>query len=173
VADDNNIVPETARDESAERIIRSIRMLVRALDVLSKRLASEIGVTSPQLACLRYIVQRGTTSLTQVASDVSLSPSTVVGIIDRLEEKQLVARERDLQDRRVVVLTATPDGEELIGNARHPVQALFEDSKSANFVDADYQRIAKALEDVVGVLAEDDTEAELPLEDALGLDSSG
>jgi DNA-binding MarR family transcriptional regulator len=138
--------------ESAQRIIHAIRMLARALDILSKKLAADSGVTSPQLVCLRYVVEAGPTTATDIASKVHLSASTVVGIIDRLEEKGLLSRERDTADRRVVFLTATDIGRKLIEETPHPVEAMFDGCDEGALAEDDYERIATALEDIVRVL---------------------
>lgn len=155
--------PEPCRS-CQDRIIFSIRMLVRALDVLSRKLAADSGVTSPQLACLRHIVGEGTTTTTEIARNVHLSPSTVVGIIDRLEEKGLVDRERDKQDRRVVRLTPTDAGRKLAEETPHPVEALFENQSARDLTEEDYERIAVALEDIVRILGTDAEDGELPID---------
>ena len=151
-------------EDSAERIIHAIRMLVRALDVLSRKLASSSGITSPQLACLRQIVRTRPAKATDVATEVHLSPSTVVGIIDRLEEKGLVTRERDTQDRRVVFLTATDLGEAVVKETPHPVRAMFNGRLENDLKEEDYERIAQALEDIVHALGASGGESEKPLD---------
>jgi len=107
-------------------------------------------------------VNAGTTTVTEVAAHVHLSPSTVVGIIDRLEEKGLVNRERDTTDRRVVTLTATDRGSKLIEETPHPVQALFDDRDDNTLDEDDYDRIATALEDIVSVLGADSDQGDAP-----------
>ena len=151
--------------DSAERIIHAIRMLVRALDVLSRKLATSSGVTSPQLACLRYVVSSGQATATDVARNVHLSPSTVVGIIDRLEEKGLVIRERDTGDRRIVHLTATDLGTALVQETPHPVRAMFDDRIENDLTDDDYERIAQSLEDIVHALGATESEPDKPADE--------
>jgi DNA-binding MarR family transcriptional regulator len=158
--------PEPCRS-CEDRIIFSIRMLVRALDVLSRKLAADSGVTSPQLACLRHIVTEGTTTTTEIARNVHLSPSTVVGIIDRLEEKGLADRERDKEDRRIVRLTPTEKGRRLVEETPHPVKAMFDTRRARDLTEEDYERIAVALEDIVHILGADINDGELPLNDDL------
>jgi len=73
----------------------------------SHKLAVESGVTVPQLSCLLRIVEVGPLSLKTLATEVDLSASTMVGIIDRLEKKDLVKRERSTVDRRQVLISST------------------------------------------------------------------
>lgn len=48
--------------------------------------------------------------VTELARRMYLHPSTVVGIVDRLEAKGFVVRGRDPSDRRLVLVTLTIEG---------------------------------------------------------------
>ena len=117
---DKNGQPPTGQEpripkESYElRIIQSLQRIVRAIDIHSHKLAHVHNITGPQLACLLAVKESGPLTSGNVAKKLYLSHSTVVGIIDRLERKQLVARNRDSRDRRQVFVYITPQGEKLI-----------------------------------------------------------
>ncbi len=51
-----------------------------------------------------------------------LHPSTVTGVVDRLEAKGYVLRDRDREDRRVVNVRLTDKGKDLAKKAPNPVQ---------------------------------------------------
>jgi DNA-binding MarR family transcriptional regulator len=51
-----------------------------------------------------------------------LHPSTVTGVVDRLESKGYVARGRDATDRRIVTVSLTAAGRALVKKAPSPVQ---------------------------------------------------
>jgi len=53
----------------------------------------------------------------KLAKIVYLSPSTLVGIIDRLEEKGLVKRTRDCKDRRLIHISISKTGDQLVAAA--------------------------------------------------------
>src|SRR5690606_26093070 len=74
-------------------------------------------ITSPQLVALMAISQLGPSTVKSIGRSIHLSPSTVVGIVDRLEEKKLVRRERDTRDRRNVFVAVTPEGQALVDKA--------------------------------------------------------
>jgi DNA-binding MarR family transcriptional regulator len=106
-----------ARDrEVAIQVLRSIRQIVRKISEHSKHLSRDLGLTLPQLLCLRAIGKatqeepNAAVTVVQVAQLVQLSPATVSRIIDRLERAGLVTRERMAQDRRKVRLNLTPRG---------------------------------------------------------------
>ena len=61
-------------------------------------------------------------SLRKIADEIFLSPSTLVGIIDRLEKQKLVKRQRQKKDRRQVLVAATPKGVELVRQSPSPLQ---------------------------------------------------
>lgn len=109
-------------------ILRSLRRITRAIDLHSRQLAAQYGLTGPQLICLRVLADQGPMSPSKLAKEVSLSQGTITGIVDRLFARQLVARERSTSDRRSVVLTATPLGEEMIHKAPSPLQERFAES---------------------------------------------
>ncbi|HEX5131884.1 MAG TPA: MarR family transcriptional regulator [Candidatus Krumholzibacteria bacterium] len=102
-------------------ILHALRRIVRGMDIHSQRLRLTHEITAPQLVCLVAIVTDGPISIKQIAARVSLSPSTVVGVLDRLEGKGLIMRLRDMRDRRVVNVTATPTGIQLVGQGPSPL----------------------------------------------------
>ena len=138
-----------------DRITNALRRLARALDISSRKLSAETGVTSAQLSCLKTLDIEGVDTATEIARRVHLSPSTVVGVLDRLEDRKYITRERDGRDRRVVRVSLTKEGKELVRKTPHPVTrllALRRDALSA----ADTVKIADSLEMLVAVLGADE-----------------
>ncbi|MDE2429314.1 MAG: MarR family transcriptional regulator [Burkholderiales bacterium] len=113
------------------RILQSVRRIAQCVELQSKRLTGTHNVTSPQLVALMAIAQLGPSTLKAIGRAIHLSPSTVVGIVDRLEEKALVRRERDTKDRRNVYVTVTADGQSLLDNAPSALPQGFESALNA------------------------------------------
>jgi DNA-binding MarR family transcriptional regulator len=111
---ENNHNPEIPKESYELRILQSLRRIIRAIDIQSHKLAHLHNITGPQLGCLLAVKDNGPLTSGNVAREIYLSPSTVVGIIDRLEKKGLVARTRDSRDRRQVYVSITPMGEKLV-----------------------------------------------------------
>jgi DNA-binding MarR family transcriptional regulator len=105
------------------RIFQSLRRIIRAIEIHSQKLSHDHQITGPQLGCLLALKQHGALTTTRLAHTVFLSPSTVVGIVDRLEEKGLVSRLRSTTDRRQVQIGLTEAGNQLADNAPSPLQA--------------------------------------------------
>src|SRR5438552_10967506 len=74
--------------------------LVHALDVRSKRMSLEIGVTGPQRLVIRLVGQRPNQTASEIAQTLGKHPSTLTGVLARLEERSLITREADAEDRR-------------------------------------------------------------------------
>ncbi len=104
------------------RVLQAIRRMVRATELYSRRVTGEFGLTVPQLVSLRAIEQAGAITLRDLAAEVYLTPSTLVGIVDRLEAKGLIRRKRDAEDRRKVFLHATAAGRALLRDTPSPLQ---------------------------------------------------
>ena len=88
---------------------------------------------------------------THLAKKVYLSPSTVVGIIDRLEEKGLVARERSPSDRRQVQVSISEAGRQIAANAPSPLQDRLSEALK-NLPELEQVSITLALEKVVDLM---------------------
>ncbi|PLX85453.1 MAG: MarR family transcriptional regulator [Desulfuromonas sp.] len=104
------------------RILQSLRRIIRAVEIHSRKLATQHQITGPQLACLLALAENESLTTTGLAQAVYLSPSTVVGIIDRLADKGLVDRMRSTRDRRQVLICVTEAGKKLAENAPSPLQ---------------------------------------------------
>lgn len=74
----------------------------------------EPGITRLQVGALRMIQHEGASTLSDLSRMWGLDPSTLVPTIDGLEKKGFVTRQRDQDDRRRVLISITPSGEELI-----------------------------------------------------------
>lgn len=116
--------PQRAASDNGHyfRILNSIRQIIRAIDVDSRRLASGHKVTGPQLMCLMAVLEKGTIKALDIAEKVHFSPSTLVGVLDRLEAKGLIRRERNAEDRRKVSIAATEAGKRLVSRTPLPLQ---------------------------------------------------
>jgi len=115
----------------AHEVLRSIRQIVRRIAEHSKYLSREVGLTVPQLMCLKAIgefeIKQGVDEITvaMVGKRVQLSAATVSRIVDRLVRAGLVARERRAKDRRKVCLSLTPSGLERFQTLPTPLQEKF------------------------------------------------
>jgi DNA-binding MarR family transcriptional regulator len=140
------------------RILQSLRKIIRAVDIHSRKLADGHDITAPQLVCLLAVVEKETSTTKELAQRVHLSPCTVVGILDRLEKKGLVKRLRDTVDRRVVNVMATAAGRTLANNAPSPLQEGLADALK-RLSEMEQATIALSLERIVDLMEARDIDA--------------
>lgn len=114
--------------DTCNEIIATIRKIIRAVDVHSKKLRISAGITGPQLIILKEIRQHDRITTTELAEKISLSQSTVTSILDRLVERGLVSRNRDEIDKRKWFLEISNDGKAIVDNSPSAVQQDFVDS---------------------------------------------
>ncbi|ANT65238.1 MULTISPECIES: MarR family winged helix-turn-helix transcriptional regulator [Prosthecochloris] len=101
--------------DPASLSLNSLRRITRALDIHSRKLYRECSITSPQFLCLHCLSGSGSQTLSSLAGELNLGISTTNGIVDRLEAKGLVARNRSRQDQRKVIVDITKEGSQLLG----------------------------------------------------------
>ncbi len=146
----NDVTKLVAINDSI-RILQSVRRIAQCVEHHSKRLTATHNITSPQLVALMAIAQLGPSTLKSIGRAIYLSPSTVVGIVDRLEEKKLVRRERDTRDRRHVYVTVTAEGQALVDNAPSALPHGFASALSA-LPEDDQHTLVVALEQFATLL---------------------
>lgn len=111
-----DISPEPTADPTAS-LVRSVRRIAQAVDVRSREVARSTGLTLPQHLVLQAIRSLGEVSTNTISKDVSMSPPTVVAVLDRLESRGLVERYRSRTDRRIVHARLTSTGEAALRDA--------------------------------------------------------
>lgn len=109
----------------AEEVLISLRQVIRATDIHSRHLAKTIGLTAPQIILLQTIQSHQNTTISELAREMSVSQSTVTNILDRLEGRGLVSRERSSQDKRKVHALLTDAGLTILKDAPIPLQDQF------------------------------------------------
>ena len=100
----------TAEMSQQDQIIAALRQIAQAIDTYSRQLLAECGLSSPQIGTLRALARSGSRSPSELADALHLSPQTMAGILQRLEQRGLVSRERDKSDKRSFVVRLTSDG---------------------------------------------------------------
>ena len=111
--------------EKHDEVLVALRQIIRAIDMHSRRLIKEAGLTSPQLLLLKGIDELGQISMRQLADHTNMSQATATTIMDRLESRQLVQRVRSNTDKRKVHATLTDAGRALLAQAPTPLQERF------------------------------------------------
>ena len=143
-------------------LVGSIRKLVRAVYLDSKKMAKRYGLTGPQSAVLRLLVNNGPLSSAELSRRLYVTPSNVTGIIDRLEKKGLVERIRKEGDRRVALINLTENGHQLSKAIPDPIEKKFI-SELADLEPQHVQILGMAMQQIMDLIDTEDVE-ETPLE---------
>jgi DNA-binding MarR family transcriptional regulator len=106
------------KSELVNHIIEGQRVLNRFLGQYEPDVWMDLNLTIAQVKCLFFISNHNDVNFRILAKALKVTPSNVTGIIDRLSEQDLVLREDNPQDRRMLMLKLTSKGEKLISNLR-------------------------------------------------------
>jgi len=87
--------------------------VTHGLESASKRMHAELGVTGPQRLVLRIVGHHGRLSAGALAEVLHIDPSSLTGILQRLEQAELIRRESDPFDRRRALIELTRRGNRL------------------------------------------------------------
>ena len=141
-----------------DEVLIALRRIIRATDLYSRRLSRESGLTAPQLLILQAIGSHDEMTMGDIAAQVSLSQATVTTILDRLESRGLVVRERGSTDKRRVYARLTHAGSALIADAPEPLQETFVRRFTA-LQDWEQSQIISAVERIASMMDADDIDA--------------
>jgi len=116
----NNKSPQLCKE-----VLISLRKIIQAIDLHSKKLSREYGLTGPQLVILQEISNHDQMSVTELGKSISLSQGTVTDILSRLIKKELITKKRSPFDKRRVEIQLTENCRQLLDKAPPPLQETF------------------------------------------------
>lgn len=103
--------------------MRSLWAMDHALQSRSKRMESTLGVTSPQRLVIRVIGRMPDAAAGEIAKTLHVHPSTLTGVLQRLEKRGFIRRTLDTADKRRALFRLTETGELLNETRSHTVEA--------------------------------------------------
>ena len=112
---DGNITQEQA-------VTQQLRIIFKAVQAHSKIVEKACGLSSAQLWMLYEVSEAPGVKVSQLAKTLAIHPSTCSNMLDKLELKELLSRDRSKTDQRSVHLFITDMGGELLKNAPVPPQ---------------------------------------------------
>lgn len=141
-----------------DEVLVALRKIIRATDLYSRKLSKFAGLTAPQLLIMQAIVGRGEMTMGEIAQQVSLSQATVTTILDRLEKRGLLHRQRGSSDKRRVYARLTAAGEEIIKESPAPLQQEFME-RFEQLRDWEQSLILSSLQRVASMMNAEDIDA--------------
>ena len=142
---DANLSP---RDRQSFRIALRVREINSLANARIAEALSSSGLTMPQITAIRLVAHAGSLTMSQICAEMNASPSTVAGIIDRLEAAGIVERVRSEEDRRVIYVHLAAKGSEKALFAKQTMDTCF--SKAfESLADAELHEIERNLDTVL------------------------
>ena len=114
-----------------DQVFIALRRITRAMDLRSRTLLQQHGLTAPQLNTLLAISRLQPVTAGVVAREIHVGHSTVTGILDRLERRGWIGRARGDRDRRSVSLCLTPEGQRFLAGAPALLKSGFQQQLAA------------------------------------------
>ena len=112
--------PERAEQMSA--VIRDLRVVLRSTQTHSRWVEKQCGVSAAQLWAMWELSANPGAKVSELSQTLSIHQSTTSNMLDKLESKALIKRDRSGPDQRVVRLFLTDEGNALLERAPQPAQ---------------------------------------------------
>jgi MarR family transcriptional regulator, organic hydroperoxide resistance regulator len=110
----------TTQDDAIAGTMQSLRRITKGIKDYYQKVSNQFGVTGPQLWAMKILSRGDGLSIGDLSKRTYLNASTISGVVDRLETKGLVTRDRSRDDRRVVRVLLTDSGRALTDKAPDP-----------------------------------------------------
>ncbi|RYG37574.1 MarR family transcriptional regulator [bacterium] len=108
--------------------------LIRSAEVLHAEVGRGLvveGLTASQFSAMKVLRIHGKLAQRDIAKYILKSCGNITILVDNLEREELVTRERDTKDRRIVYVSLTPKGEAFFDELYPPHLDRIHDAMSA------------------------------------------
>ena len=112
------------RTPRVQRVLKSFRIIFRSIQRHSAMVETQCGLSGSQLWVLWELLMSPGLKVSELSKAMSIHQSTASNLLDKLEKRNLIRRERRGPDQRVVRLFLTPEGLETINRAPRPAQGV-------------------------------------------------
>lgn len=129
-------------------VLKLFRVIFQSINRHSHEVERKAGIGGAQLWALAEISGRARITVTELAKAMSIHQSTASNLLDKLVGQNYVARDRSDEDRRVVLLTLTPRGEEILHKAPLPYRGVLSDAL-LKMSESDLAALQQSLETLV------------------------
>lgn len=117
-----------SNDELYEFVLDNIQKVIFPEELIKLKLSLSVF----ELLALMLSDKYQTITMSNLAQGMSVPMSTTTGVVDRLVKKGLIERGRSEEDRRVVTVSLTEDGKDMIGDLKGHLYSLID--KVRNFI---------------------------------------
>jgi DNA-binding MarR family transcriptional regulator len=117
-----------AREDRVALAVQRFRVVIRAIQSHSHSVIRQSGLSQAQLWLLWEVFGQPGLRVSELSQRLSIKPATASNLLDKVESKGLIRRERAGPDQRVVQIYITAPGAELLSQAPRPAQGALVDA---------------------------------------------
>jgi DNA-binding MarR family transcriptional regulator len=115
---------DDAHATRVQRVLKNFRIIFKSVQRHSAIVEAQCGLSGSQLWAMWELLISPGLKVSDLSKAMSIHQSTASNLLDRLEKRELVKRERRGPDQRVVRLFLTPEGLKIINGAPRPAQGV-------------------------------------------------
>lgn len=108
-------------------VLKNLRIIFRSAQAHSRLLEKKSGLSAAQLWMMWEMLNAPGLTVTGLAKALSIHQSTCSNMLDKLQDKGLVFRQRSSTDQRRVKLFLTEKGKDVLAKAPRPAQGALTD----------------------------------------------
>lgn len=112
-------------------MLASFERSAHLIGVYLERAAGELGITQAEAHVLAQLARHGPTPIATLHREFGHKRSTLTNILDRLEQRKLVRRKLNPDDRRSFLVSLTASGERAANRVTAVLDGLERDVRSA------------------------------------------
>jgi DNA-binding MarR family transcriptional regulator len=115
---------DDAHATRVQRVLKNFRIIFKSVQRHSAIVEVQCGLSGSQLWAMWELLMSPGLKVSDLSKAMSIHQSTASNLLDKLEKRELVKRERRGPDQRVVRLFLTPEGLKTINQAPSPAQGV-------------------------------------------------
>ena len=123
MSEDDSICDNNCEVLNFSEIFQLITILNKKYEKLQRQIVKKDNLTPPQYSILTQLWESDGKQFKELASACCCSPSTITGIIDTMENNDLVYRDKHPKDRRSLLVKLTDKGKQ-IENETPPIKII-------------------------------------------------
>ncbi|HLP89629.1 MAG TPA: MarR family transcriptional regulator [Nostocaceae cyanobacterium] len=108
--DTSPVATKVALKEDFMRVMRELARAYQAFSAYSEAHVRQMGLTPAQFDVVATLGNQAGLTMGEIGEKTLITKGTLTGVIDRLEQKQLVEREVPADNRRSVIVRLTAQG---------------------------------------------------------------
>ncbi len=141
-------------------ILMDLRKIIRAVNLEGKRVERAYGISIPQYLCLRHLntSPNYTASLSELRDVLQLNPSTITGVVQRLERNGYAARLPKTDDRRKTIIVLTQKGATVVKDNPEILHKKLL-NRLHKMPEDEYERLSEAFKEIIRFLDVDELDA--------------